>query len=80
MQVQYIECAHKSGFERYSGTTPLVWDFSAWFSTSNSFCTLSSCSASHFSASRAATQPDPGCKLVFIEFGGPTSRGTNLHL
>lgn len=50
---------YKSGFDRYSGTTPLTWDFSAWFSTSSSFVTLSSCSASHFSASRAAMQPEP---------------------
>ena len=38
---------------------PLVCDFSAWISFSSSFGTSSSFSASHFSASRAAMQPDP---------------------
>lgn len=51
--------SHKSGLERYSGTTPLVCDFSAWFSVSSWFSTPSSFSASHFSASSAATQPEP---------------------
>ena len=54
---------YKSGFERYSGTTPLTWDFSAWFSTSSSLFTSSSCSASHFSASSAATHPEPGRRV-----------------
>lgn len=50
---------YKRGLERYSGTTPLVWLFSAWFSVSSALPTLSSASARNFSASRAAMHPDP---------------------
>ena len=56
--------SYNSGLERYSGTTPLVCDFSAWFSLSSSLPTLSSCSTSHFSASSAATQPDPALVMA----------------
>lgn len=52
-------CIQRRGFDRYSGTMPLIWDFSAWFSVSSGFSTSVSCSASHFSASRAAMHPEP---------------------
>jgi hypothetical protein len=55
---------YNSGLERYSGTTPLVCDFSAWFSLSSSLLTLSSCSTSHFSASSAAMQPEPALVMA----------------
>src|SRR5215472_14243277 len=51
--------SHNKGFERYWGTMLFFWLFSTTFCPSRGFSGVSSCSASHFSASSAAMQPEP---------------------